>query len=183
MTEYDIKRDPLYLDISEDWYKRSQCIEEENIFCKFFFLWCSFNALYNLVGEYETKDNIRIQMLIGKLSEEDSARILGKTQINCDFFMRRPKPITDMKKSLFGQNQPDDVTNFEDLRQKYLNPNVPNLKKIRWIGDILYRVRNNLTHGSKESKGTDKEIILNAVPILEHLVTVIALNVFNLELK
>ena len=182
MEQNEIRQEPLYLKISNDWFSKAKGIKKA-IFYKFFCLWSSFNALYNLVGNYDTKDNVRIHKLIEELSENDAGSIIRDTKKNCDFFMLQRGPIQDMQKRLFGLDQPDDVKNFNRIKAKYSNPDVSNKKKLKYLVDVLYRVRNNLTHGSKEVSGMDKEVILNAVPILEKLIRVISSRVFEQELK
>lgn len=48
---------------------------------------------------------------------------------------------------------------------------------------IIYRVRNNLTHGSKEMSGDDYEIMENSIPILEVFVKLIYTRVFGEKLE
>ena len=78
-----------------------------------------------------------------------------------------------MKKELHGKKQPKEVLEFESVKNKYM----ANEKKIEITKDIMiiiYRVRNNLTHGSKEMSGDDYEIIENSLPILEEMVNLVS---------
>jgi len=177
--QVDIKLDPLYIKNSKEWFDEAQEMKEL-IFYKFFSLWCSFNALYNLVIiKHMHSDIDKIHCLVKKLSEEDASLILQKNKKECDFFFcYKGGPVIDMKKQLNNIKQPDDVENFKSYVDKYKNSNVENLKKILDISDILYRIRNNLTHGSKEFSGRDKNVIFHALPVLENLTQVIAEKVF-----
>lgn len=176
----NIKHDPMYFRISQDWFNLARK-RNQSIYFKFFAIWCSFNALYNLVGEYDCNDDERIGILLNEFTENDASLIINKTKVYCDYFMLKREPIKDMQKSLFGIKQPDDVIKFDDIKRKYVNPDVPNRKKLRYIASILYRVRNNLTHGSKAIVGTDKDVLNNAVPILEKLVYSIGEKVFQIH--
>lgn len=167
-----IKYDPNYKKISKKWYQKAREIKDSK-YAKFFFLWCSFNALYNLAGEYNTEDKERIKELINKLREEDAENFLRKTKQFCDYFLFERLPIKDMKKEFHGKKQSKEVLEFESVKNKYM----ANEKKIEIIKDIMiiiYRVRNNLTHGSKEMSGDDYEIIENSIPILEVIVNLVS---------
>ena len=74
-----MKPDPLYIKISKEWYQKAKEKNNSN-YAKFFFLWCSFNALYNLAGDYNTLDKERIKKLINELKEEDAENFLRKTK-------------------------------------------------------------------------------------------------------
>jgi len=184
ISKLRISQNSMYKRIFKQWFEYAMHVHENLIFCKFFSLWCSFNSLYNLVGDYETPDNERIEALTKRLNQEDADFIISSTKSHFDFFMlKRQSPIRDMQKDLFRKLQPDDVKNFEPIKQRYLNPHVENLKKIKYIMPILYRVRNNLTHGSKSpGGGMDETVIRNAVPILQSLVQVIAVRVFEMSI-
>lgn len=169
--------DLLYKKISKEWYRKAREIKDSK-YAKFFFLWCSFNALYNLAGKYNTKDKERIQELINKLREEDAESFLRKTKQFCDYFLFERLPIKDMKKEFHGKNQPKEVTDFESIKERY-NANEEKIEIVKDIIIIIYRVRNNLTHGSKEMSGDDNEIIENSIPILEIIVSLVSKRVFG----
>jgi hypothetical protein len=167
-----VKRDPFYIKISKEWYQKAKEKNNSN-YAKFFFLWCSFNALYNLAGKYNTEDRERIKELINELREEDAEDFLRKTKQFCDYFLFERLPIKDMKKEFHGKKQSKEVLEFESVKNKYM----ANKKKIEITKDIMiiiYRVRNNLTHGSKEMSGDDYEIIENSIPILEIIVSLVS---------
>lgn len=167
-----IKRNPLYIKISKEWYQKTKEKNNSN-HAKFFFLWCSFNALYNLAGEYNIADKERIKELINELREEDAENFLRKTKQFCDYFLFERLPVKDMKREFHGKKQPEEVLEFESVKNKYM----ANEKKIEITKDIMiiiYRVRNNLTHGSKEMSGDDYEIIDNSIPILEVIVNLVS---------
>jgi len=167
-----IKPNPLYIKISKEWYQKAKEKNNSN-YAKFFFLWCSFNALYNLTGDYNTEDKERIKELINELKEEDAENFLKKTKQFCDYFLFKRLPIKDMKKEFHGKGQPKEVTDFESIIERY-NTNEKKIEIIKDIMIIIYRVRNNLTHGSKEMSGDDYEIIENSIPILEVIVNLVS---------
>ena len=171
------KKDPLYLKISENWYEKAKKTNNSK-YAKFFFLWCSFNALYNLVGDYGTYDIERINELLNELSEEDVKRFFTKTKQFCDYFLLVRPPIKDMKKEFYGKKQPQEVLEFESIKERYISQENW-IESIKDIMIIIYRIRNNLTHGSKEMSGDDYEIIENSIPILEVIVKLIYTRVFG----
>ena len=173
MIEYD----PIYKKISKEWYLKAREIKNSK-YAKFFFLWCSFNAIYNLIGKYDTADIKRIKKLIDKLNEEDAEIFFKEAKQFCNFFVLERSPIKDMKKEFHGIRQPSEVVDFESIIERYTT----NEKKIEIIKDIMiiiYRVRNNLTHGSKEFSGNDYEVIENSIPILEVIVNLVYKRVFG----
>lgn len=164
--------DLLYKKISKEWYRKARKIKDSK-YAKFFFLWCSFNALYNLAGKYNTEDKERIKKLINELREEDAEDFLKKTKQFCDYFLFMRLPIKDMKKEFHRKNQPKEVIDFESIKERY-NTNEEKIEIVKDIMIIIYRVRNNLTHGSKEMSGDDNEIIENSIPILEVIINLVS---------
>lgn len=176
-----LKKDPLYIMISENWYKKAKKTNNSK-YAKFFFLWCSFNALYNLAGEYRTEDKVRIKELVNVLKEEDVEVFFEKTKQFCDYFLLKRNPIKDMKKEYHGKNQPKEVTDFETIKERY----IANDKKVEIIKDIMiiiYRVRNNLTHGSKEMSGDNYKIIENSIPILEAIISLVSERILGVRFE
>ncbi|MBA7497536.1 hypothetical protein ES704_00264 [subsurface metagenome] len=172
-----IKYDPIYKKISKEWYLKSREIKNSK-YAKFFFLWCSFNAIYNLIGKCNTTDKKRIKKLINELKEEDAEIFFKEVKQFCNYFVLRRSPIKDMKKEFHGKEQPKEVTDFESIIERY-NANKEKIEIIKDIMIIIYRVRNNLTHGSKEFSGNDYEVIENSIPILEVIVNLVYKRVFG----
>ena len=169
--------DPIYKKISKEWYLKAREIKNSK-YAKFFFLWCSFNAIYNLFGKYKTHDIERIMELIDELKEEDAEIFFKEAKQFCNFFVLKRSPIKDMKKELHGKEQPKEVRDFESIIGRY-NANEKKIEIIKDIMIIIYRVRNNLTHGSKEFSGNDYEVIENSIPILEVIVKLLSKRVFG----
>jgi hypothetical protein len=120
--------------------------------------------------------------LINKLNEEDAEIFFKEAKQFCNFFVLERSPIKDMKKEFHGIRQPSEVVDFESIIERY----TANEKKIEIIKDIMiiiYRVRNNLTHGSKEFSGNDYEVIENSIPILEVIVNLVYKRVFGERFK
>ena len=183
------KNEPIYLDICKNWYQKSLELkdlinskEKSNIqiFARFFFLWCSFNALYNLAGSYRTSDFERIKACISKLKEEDIEKILKKNKAHCDYFINRRDLIVDMKRNLHGLNS-NDYINVHQMKKFYWQ-NINKKDLLISLIKIIYKIRNNLTHGSKEIRGDNITIINNAIPIVDYLTMTIANKVFNVDL-
>jgi hypothetical protein len=183
------KGNPIYYEnICPNWYEASKdlvVIQESNqsdnlIFAQFFFLWSSFNALYNLAGPFKIGEINRMEGLIDSLDDEDTNKFFEETKNSCDYFIKERDLIKDMKRYLHKE-EPLEKMDIHVIRKNYEeNRNTKeNLKNI--IG-IIYRVRNNLTHGSKEMRGDDILIIKKAIPILKSATRIIAKRVFDVSL-
>jgi len=116
--------------------------------------------------------------LIDKLYEEDAEIFFKEAKQFCNFFVLGRSPIRDMKKEFHGIRQPSEVADFESIIERY-NANEKNIEILKDIMIIIYRIRNNLTHGSKEFSGNDYEVIENSVPILEVIVNLVYKQVFG----
>ena len=152
----------IYSKISKEWFNLSFTLNEPS-FYRFFCLWNSFNALYILIGDLYTRDSERQKILIGQLNKDDANKIIesAKNLIR--------DPIRDLKGELFKLNQPPDVENFDYTKLTY-ERDYTNLEKLEHIVTILYRIRNNLTHGSKKITGMNIEIVNKANLVLKIIV-------------
>jgi len=183
------KDNPIYYEnICPNWYEASKdlvVIQESNqsdnlIFAQFFFLWSSFNALYNLVGESGTSEINRMEGLIDRLNDEDIDIFFKETKNSCDYFIKERDLIKDMKRYLYKE-EPLEKMDIHVIRKNY-EENQNTKENMKSIIRIVYRVRNNLTHGSKEMRGDDILIIKKAIPILKSATRIIAKRVFSVSL-
>ena len=183
------KDDPIYYEnICPNWYEASKelvAIQESNqsdnlIFAQFFFLWSSFNALYNLVGLFKDSEKERMEGLIDRLDDEDINKFFKETKNSCDYFIKERDLIKDMKRYLYKE-EPLEKMDIHTIRKNY-EENRNTKENLNSVIRIVYRVRNNLTHGSKEMRGDDILIIKKAIPILKSATRIIAKRVFSVSL-
>lgn len=183
------KDDPIYYEnICPNWYEASKdlvAIQESNqsdtlIFAQIFFLWSSFNALYNLAGTSGTREINRMEGLIERLDDEDINKFFKETKNSCDYFIKERDLIKDMKRYLYKE-EPLEKMDIHTIRKNYEENRITK-ENMKNIIRIVYRVRNNLTHGSKEMRGDDILIIKKAIPILKSATRIIAQRVFSVSL-
>ena len=183
------KSNPIYYqNICPNWYEASKdlaALQESNqsnnfIFAQFFFLWSSFNALYNLAGESGTSEINRMEDLIDSLDDEDIYKFFEETKNSCDYFIKGRDLIKDMKRYLYKE-EPLEKMDIDVIRKNY-KENRNTKENFKNIIRIIYRVRNNLTHGSKEMRGDDILITKKALPILKSATRIIAKRVFSVSL-
>ena len=183
------KSNPIYKNICQNWHEASKdllTIQESNqsdnlIFAQFFFFWSSFNALYNLAGPFKISDIERIKGLIDRLDDEDIDKFFDEAKNSCDYFIKERDLIKDMKRYLH-RKEPLEKMDIHAIRKSY-EKNRNTKENMKNITKIIYRVRNNLTHGSKEMRGDDILIIKKAIPILKSATIIIAKRVFSVSLS
>jgi hypothetical protein len=160
---------------------------DEEPFAKFFFLFSGFNALYFLWRtndpdlkniqkacdkchrrdpEYKSEER-QIKSLLHNLGEAVAVRILVTKKEAVAFFQARIIQRMDKR----SEKTPDEGDPSEgERRVKILSdPKAPNLKKLEALGGILYQIRCNLVHGSKEGSERDERIIENANELLSEI--------------
>lgn len=154
-----ISRDKwFYLENSKRWLTRAKD-NTPTPFSKFFYLWASFNALYNLEGN--EGDMSQIKSLISKIPEESAGEILNKQEDAIDYFFRKRRPIIDMKRMSNNETK--------SWQKKFID-STSYKNKLTYIALTLYIVRNNLTHGSKMGSGDDLSVVENANCILREII-------------
>lgn len=183
------KGNPIYYEnICSNWYEASKdlvVIQESNqsdnlIFAQFFFLWSSFNALYNLAGLFDDSEKKRMEGLIDHLYDEDINKFFEETENFCDYFIKERDLIKDMRRYLH-KVEPLEIMDIHEIRKSY-EKNRNTMENMKNIIRIIYRVRNNLTHGSKEMRRDDILIIKKAIPILKSATRIIAKRIFDVNL-
>ncbi len=165
----------FYINTSKFWLKQSK--KAENEYCRFFFLWAAFNALYNLELDESRWENIRVEKILEKIDEKESKKILLKNKKYSDFLMIEGGPIINMKEELMRNFAKYKLDKFKDIYKEYQknlrnyeNSSYPYKNKIKDIFFTIYKVRNNLTHGSKAGVERDKKLVDNSNPIIESTV-------------
>ena len=153
--------DPTYISRAKIWLKKANNIKdisEDQLYCKFFFLWTAFNSLYNLKGS--------IDKILEVLEDGEVKFILEKNKdcylsLKNDFIINMDRPnIYNIAQSFVGNEEIKDNFNYT----------VEELKKI--INKIRI-IRNNLAHGSKEGIQRDRDLIKISIPILEETIVVL----------
>ena len=108
-------------------------------------------------------------------------KFFEETKNSCDYFIKERDLIKDMKRYLHKE-EPLEKMNIHVIRKNY-EENRDTKENLKNIIKIIYRVRNNLTHGSKEMNGNDVSIIKKAIPILKSTIRIIAKRVFDVSLS
>ena len=148
------------LPIAERWQQKGK--EAGDIFSKFFFYFAGFNAIYFLwkeiyIPKKKGQEN-HIENLLGYFSDKEAQGILNKVGESVEYFSKR-HPIQQMER-----RKADNLCAGNDTKgieyKKILQKNNNSAKeRIIALGKILYLVRCNLVHGSKEDSGDDEKII------------------------
>ncbi|MCZ7357897.1 MAG: hypothetical protein O8C66_03915 [Candidatus Methanoperedens sp.] len=159
--------------IAERWLRKGN--ETEDIYSKFFFYFAGFNAIYfqwGVINKIDGSQQEKIQNLLEQLGDSKAKEIIDEVKNEVEYFCRR-KPIQKMnrrigEKLMVGYS--DDGIRYQKILQDEYRPA---LERIVSLGQILYLVRSNLVHGSKEESGSgdDFEIIKSSIEPLKVLLT------------
>lgn len=137
-------------------------------FARFFFYFSGFNALFFLWGKVDGEgggDKKKIHNLLKKFDTPMTTQILREVGPSVEFFQNRP-PIQRMeRRNLNRQDAGDEEDGAKALRDLLDNGRPDN--QLLALGSMLYLVRSNLVHGSKEISGDDKKIIESSVPAIK----------------
>jgi hypothetical protein len=131
---------------------------------RFLQLWAAFNAIYG--GEQDSKERARVKSCIRRhFSEREARNILSRTDIAIGRIVAIPPG--DMRRE---QGDPDFRRKTRELVRTY-NRTKNALEKLAAVGGILYQVRCNLAHGSKDPfDPRDLMLVRESVRVLEILV-------------
>lgn len=158
------------LRIARRWLKRGD--KTADVFCKFFFYFSGFNAVYFLWRKIDNLDNrnetVHIKNLLGKLNGERAREILDRVKTNIEYFCER-RPIQRMDRRSMDSQKTGDRSEGEGWKQRLRDTELPSSEHVVALGEILYLVRSNLVHGSKRAEGDDLEIIQMSVEPLRIL--------------
>ena len=148
------------LEIAERWLEKGN--KTKDIFSKFFFYFAGFNSIYFLWKTIENPNQKGqendIENLIKNFDDEKIHKILGKIGESLEYFYER-QPIQQMEKRKKEDFCVGDETKGSKYNTILQNKNNPAKERIIALGKILYLIRCNLVHGSKEDSGDDEEII------------------------
>lgn len=147
--------------IAKSWLDKGTGISDP--YAQFFFYFAGFNAIYFLWGKIDKKpdqpETAHIENLLKKFDDAKAKKILDEVKTSIDYFCKR-NPIRQMKTrtntDLIGDNSKGDKWQ-RVLKDEKLSAS----ERLVALGYILYLVRSNLVHGSKEKSesGDDSEII------------------------
>jgi hypothetical protein len=153
------------LKIAQRWQKRGNEIEKD-IFAKFFFYFAGFNAIYflwSIIDDLgQSREANHIKNLLEKIDETKVQKVFDKVKDSIDYFCKR-RPIQQMIKRTCNSPYKGDETKGDELKKVLQDKNKNASEKIVALGIILYFVRCNLVHGSKEESGDDYEIIKKSI--------------------
>ncbi len=107
-----------------------------------------------------------IENLLEKFDEEKAQAILNEVKSNVEYFCRR-NPIQEMRKRNSESPYEGDRTVGTMCRDILKDSTRTASEHVIALGSILYLVRCNLVHGSKEGSGDDERIITNSLEPLK----------------
>jgi len=148
------------LQIAKRWQEKGK--KSKNIIAKFLFYYMGFNALYFIIEKTHTHKNQKeidhVRNLLKKNDPMKADKILDKIMINVKYFCKRP-PIQQMRKRTFASPYKGSEAEGKKYKEILKNTSLPAKDRIVALGQILYLVRCNLVHGSKNGSGDDSKII------------------------
>lgn len=148
------------LPIAERWLQKGK--DTRDIFSKFFFFFAGFNAIYFLWKQIEIPNRKgqenHIENLLSHFDKEKAQEILNTVGESVEYFTER-RSIQQMERRTSDNLCAGNDTKGIEYKKILQKNNNPAKKRIIALGKILYLVRCNLVHGSKEHSGDDKEII------------------------
>lgn len=155
------------LKIGQRWQERGNCTKKD-IFAKFLFYFAGFNAIYflwrKIDGLSQREEANHIKNLLEKIDETKAQKILARVRSSVDYFCQRI-PIQQMIKRSCKSPYEGDETEGSEIKKVLQDKNKNASEKIVVLGKILYFVRCNLVHGSKEESesGDDYKIIKKSI--------------------
>jgi hypothetical protein len=172
--EYD-----LQIKRAKVWFQKASKLSDENeieIFSKFYFLWSSFNSLYNLELDKFENEKQRIKEILKLVDPKYSKSFFNN---NSKELMELDPPVGDEKYYFLVKFKKgyEENLNFKYDRRRwskiYLNNKSSFPKKLSSLILTIYQIRNNLTHGNKSGDFRDMLLIKNANPLLNNLVKIL----------
>ena len=128
-------------------------------------LWLAFNAIYG--GEPDAKERARVKSAIRNAVSQATARaVLRRTAAAVDRILALPPG-----NMLLEQWDPRFRRTSRELARIYRSPSESPVTRLVAVGAILYQVRCNLLHGSKDPQASrDRMLVRESVRVLELLV-------------
>lgn len=158
------------LNIANRWLERGDGAKD--IFAKFFFYFAGFNAMYflwrKIDGLSETNEGKHIENLLRRFSENKAQEILSRIKTSVTYFEER-RPIQRMDRRTIHSQYNGEETQGLGLKKRLRDNKLPASERLVAMGQILYLVRCNLVHGSKEDAGDDLEVIQACIEPLKVL--------------
>ena len=155
----------LQLEIARSWFKRGKT--SKDVFAKFFFYFAAFNALYYLHGKIhgvrQGDEKALVSNLVGKLPAHVCETILSNHREEISFFHQHVIP------RMYRSGDRDPFAEGKGHAATLGNPDSSSGERLIALGQILYIVRCNLSHGRKTDRGDDKRVIEASVPLLRTL--------------
>lgn len=167
--------------IAERWLEKGE--KSDSVFAKFFFYFTGFNALYFLWDKIESdrsrskrkiKEEIQIESFVRTFCDESKAQaMLNDLTESISYFSNRT--ISRMIKRTAKMPEQGDMSDGMKWREALRTSTVPS-ERVVAMSHILYLVRCNLFHGSKntDESGDDMQIVSNSLePIRQFLIAAI----------
>lgn len=128
-------------------------------------LWLAFNAVYG--GELGAKERARVRAAIrNHVSESSARRILRRSDVAIERILAIPPG--DMR---LDQWDPNFRRASREQARLYRNHFQSAVNRLTAVGGILYQVRRNLLHGSKDPLDhRDRMLVRESAKVLELLV-------------
>ncbi len=125
---------------------------------EFIIRWIAFNAMYG--GETKLSERANILSAIRRfISKQSAKRVLVSVEDSIDYIVKLPPG--DMR---LDQSDPKFRTVTLKYKRMYANRNDGPVNRLAAAAAILYQVRNNLIHGSK-NPGNSRDIMLVKVSV------------------
>ena len=167
MAEKD-KLKKEYIDRAKYWKNgadKSLIPGKEDIVPGFIYLWLSMNVIYNFYcKEDDAAESEKYNSALRKILNISYPIISAK-----DFYEENKMECRVLIEKKVNKNlNPLSQEELEEEKNAFNNKN--ETKKLIIIFGIIYRIRNNLFHGSKGSfgyKSRDQEVVQAAIPILK----------------
>lgn len=159
--------------IAERWLKKGN--KTEDIYSKFFFYFAGFNAIYfqwKIINKIDGSQQEIIINLLEQFENSKAKEILDEVKKEVEYFCRR-KPVQKMNRRIDDKLLDGDSNEGIRYLEILKDVNQPALERVISLGQILYLIRSNLVHGSKEESesGDDFEIIKSSIAPLKVLLT------------
>lgn len=153
--------------MAKRWYQRGNSTDDD--FARFFFYFTAFNSLFHYWGVTDHVTNsqggpggdvLKIYHLISEFTMDQTKAILKQSEASVTYFIGRG-PIRRLDKISLS----DQVREGADYL-RILQSSTTSMESLESLAQILYLVRSNLVHGSKEDVGDDAQLIRNSnVPL------------------
>lgn len=131
-------------------------------------LWMAFNAIYG--GEPDAKERSRVMMSIRRnLADRQALRVLRAVTKSVNRILEVPPANL-----LLNRFDPNFRAASQRCRAMYRNKDESPVGRLAAVGGVLYQIRCNLIHGSKDpDNDRDRMLVKESVEVLRVLVPVL----------